>query len=1600
MRNGIENEGEGSERESLRRENAALKTELEHARRGESEARDRVAFFENILSARRDWYWETDENFILTYCSDQIMKITGYAPREMIGRSPLEFIAPEEREPFSRAAIDVIRLRRPFSNVENWTFTHDGGRVCFLTSGAPFYNGEGVFKGYRGINQDITGRKQTELLMAGLRDLALALGAVRDLNEGLSLCLRTALPMSGMDEGGVYLRDRSDGSLHLVAQEGLSPEFSGKASFYPADSPNTRMVMAGEPVYVHVRDIDPEIAAGALPEGMRLLAAIPILHQGNVIGCFNFASHTLDTFPALLPGIVEALIAPIGNTIARLQSEQTIRENEERYRTVVTTTSECIWVADMNGMVVEVNDAYCRLSGYAREEIVDHHISKFEEVENDRAVAEHQKNIRANGRDLFETRHRTKNGDIVHLEISTAYSETDGGRIYAFMRDITGRIRAEAALRDSESRLRALFSAMTDVIIVVDSGGRYLDFAPSGMNLLYRSANELAGKTMHEVFPAEKADFFLRHVRESLEKQRTVTMEYRLEIDRVEHWFSATLSPFSGDSVIMVARDITGRKRAEEALRESEENYRTLVENSPDIIMRFDREMRHLFASDSVRKVVGIPPESFIGKTHREMGFPPSQCDYYEERIATVFETGKEGRDQFTFDGLLGPVVFDWRLAPEFDRDGTVRTVLSFSSDITDRKRAEDERGHTLSILQATLESTEDGILVVSITGAVSGYNHTFLRMWGIPEEGIDSMNDMGLIEYAMSQIREPERFRKQVMRYYEQPDINGFGVVELLDGRVFECYSRPQRIGDSVVGRVWNFRDITLRLNTDAALRESESALRSVFQATPMGITFIRDRVMRSVNDAMCEALGYSREELVGSDTRFLYLTDAEYGEIGSEFYSQVLREGRGSIETRMRKKDGSTIYVTLTGRVLHTDDPSHGFVVTFQDVTARKKSEEALRASERRYREIYDSIPVSIWEYDVSETLRLFREAGDMGMTGMNGRDPKVLDALVSSLRLLDVNRETVIMYGARNKEDVIGKDEAYRGGEIKEALCRLASAYQAGEKRAKIEIVDETHDGRKINILLQVNFSEEMKKTGRALFTVLNITERKQAERALRESEERNRKILETTRDGFALVDGRGRYVEVNEAYCGMTGYSREELLAGDVEMLGMEDEVELYDGRREEIVARGADRFETRHRHKDGRIIDVEISIAYLSGENLFVSFVRDITERKRLEMQLLQAQKMEIVGRLAGGVAHDFNNILTVINANAELALMFMKPEDPHYEAFEEINKAGERASNLTRQLLAFSRRQIIEPRVINLNRTLLDMDKMFRRLIGEHIELKTIPDESLSPVKADPGQIEQVITNLVVNARDAMSGGGKLTLETRNVILDEEYSRTHPDTAPGRYVMLAVSDTGGGMSEEVLSHIFEPFFTTKPVGQGTGLGLSTCYGIVKQNGGSIWFYSEVGKGTMAKVYLPAVEDPGRPFNPGDGPDAFPGGKETVLVVEDDDSIRELVVRQLTASGYTVLSAANGDEALAMVHKHTERINLLITDMVMPLMGGRELADHFSALQSGMRILFMSGYTDNAIVHHGVLQPGVKFIQKPFSMSEFMRKIRETLDNGS
>ncbi len=680
---------------------------------------------------------------------------------------------------------------------------------------------------------------------------------------------------------------------------------------------------------------------------------------------------------------------------------------------------------------------------------------------------------------------------------------------------------------------------------------------------------------------------------------------------------------------------------------------------------------------------------------------------------------------------------------------------------------------------------------------------------------------------------------------------------------------------------------------------------------------------------------------------------------------------EGRDyDVEYRMVAADGRIVW--LRDRVQAVRDGEgrarqlRGLMV---NITERKRVEEALRRSEERYRSVVDNVKQVIFQTDARGAWT-FLSAAWADVTGFD-----VEESLGKSF----------LHY--------VHPEDRQRHVELFQPLVRRETEYFGQEFR----YLTRAGGIRWVEVYAQLVLSGEGSVAG--TFGILtDITERKRAE----EERARLSSAVEQAAESIVITNLDGSIVYVNPACERLTGYSRAELIGQNPRIFksGKLD-AEFYRALWA-TLARGepwAGCFV--NRRKDGSLYEEEAAISPVrdaSGRPVnYVAVSRDVTHERQMEAQLRQAQKMEAMGRLAGGVAHDFNNLLTVITGRSELLLGRLGDGNPLARDVDLILKTGHRAAALTRQLLAFSRKQVLVPRVLELNSVVANLEKMLRRLIGEDVELITVPGASLGRVKADPGQIEQVIMNLAVNARDAMPLGGRLTIETANVDLDEAHARAHAGTRPGSYVMLRASDTGCGMDADTVSRIFEPFFTTKGPDRGTGLGLSTVYGIVKQSDGDVSVESELGRGTTFRIYLPRVEEAVSAVEAAPARAGPSRGSETILLVEDEAGVRELAREILRMNGYTVLEAADGGEGLRIGERHAGPIHLLMTDVVMPRMGGRELAQRLARRRPDMRVLYMSGYTDDATLPHGVIEADTAFLQKPFAAGTLARKVREVLD---
>jgi len=920
---------------------------------------------------------------------------------------------------------------------------------------------------------------------------------------------------------------------------------------------------------------------------------------------------------------------------------------------------------------------------------------------------------------------------------------------------------------------------------------------------------------------------------------------------------------------------------AAEALRASEQRFRALFEHSSEVITLLAADGTVLYASQPASPVLGYGPTENVGRNVFELIHPDDRSGALELFAELMEEPGHVVRSELRAQHKDGT----WRRLEVVGvnrlSEPAIGAVVVNYRDITDRERTERDLRETLSLLNATFESTADGLLVVDLAGHIVSFNRKFAELWRIPDSILETKDAPRTIAFVLEQLADPQGFITKVRDLYARPDASSFDVLVFKDGRIFERLSQPQRIGGKSVGRVWSFRDVTEAKRAEriqlATYRISEAAhaagsLQELFRA----IHAIVGELMPAKNFYI--ALYDAASDLL----TFPYYVD----EYDSDFPAK--RPGKG-----------------LTEYVLRTGEP---LLVT----------PEVQAELERRGQVELIGAPSIDW---VGVPLKI----GD-----------RPIGVLVAQTYAPGV-----------------------RYGETERHILQFVSTQ------------------------------------------VAMAIERKRTEEQLHESERKYRLLFETNPEPMFVYDFETlRILAVNGAAITRYGYSEAEFLALTIRDIRPVEE----QGRLEQELARrpdeGAIRTGVRHRAKDGRLFEVDLVARPLefAGRRARLVLARDVTAQRHLEDQLRQSQKMEAVGQLAGGIAHDFNNLLTAILGSTQLLLQVTPPGDVRREDVDEIRNAGLRAAELTRQLLAFSRRQVLAPKVLELNGVVANMDKMLRRLIGEDVELATTLHAEAGAVNADPGQLEQVLLNLVVNARDAMPGGGRVLIETTRALLRDELVERRHRLPPGDYACLAVTDSGAGMDESTQAHLFEPFFTTKEVGKGTGLGLATVYGIVKQSGGYIWVYSEPGRGTTVRVYLPRVPGAAEPPLPAPELPALRGGHETVLLVEDAAPVRTLARRSLEACGYTVLDAADGPSAIELSARHAGAIAVLVTDVVMPGMSGRELAERLAPTRPEMKVLYTSGYTDDAMVRQGVLNAGVAFLQKPFVPDSLARKVRDVLDS--
>lgn len=1037
-------------------------------------------------------------------------------------------------------------------------------------------------------------------------------------------------------------------------------------------------------------------------------------------------------------------------------------------------------------------------------------------------------------------------------------------------------------------------------------------------------------------------------------------------------------------------------------VQHAEKNYRSIFENAVEGIFQSTPDRRPLTVNPAMAHILGYESPEEVVNSFTDIGkqlfvdqaLPAEVTRTLEERgVLQGFEFEAYRKDRAKIWLSLNIRGVRDEKGAEVCREGTIE-------DITERKRAEAERLVMFEIIQGSITTRNLDEFLKLIQKSIGKLLYAENCFVGLYDETTSLMH----FEYWADQFdavplpHPPGKgFSSYVLRTNKplllteeiKSRMYGSGEVEKSGRSSASWLGVPLRMSSRALGvlvvqhyedkNAYSQRDLEFlssvgdqialaieRKQAEKALRESEERYRDLVEnAHDLIYEHDLEGNYISANKAVEQITGYSLEE--SFHLNLAQVVAPDYLEKSQElFHRKLAGERVTAYEMEIIAKDGHRVAVEVNSSLVLRDGVPVGVRGIARDITERKLAEEGLRESEERYRLLFESNPQPVWVYDLE------------------------------TLAFLAVNESAVHHYGYSREDFLAMTIKDIRPAEDIPALYESVAGSSEGVDAAGI-----WRHLKKDGTIIEVEITSHLlvfDDRRAELILAHDITERKRAEADL----VRLAAAVEQTADSIVITDLKGNIQYVNPAFERITGYAKEEVLNQNSRILksGKTDPAvykELW-----EMIARGDVWIgHLTNRRKDGTLFEERVTISAIFDESHeivnYVAVKQDISDFIQLEEQLRQSQKMEAIGQLAGGVAHDFNNLLTVIGGYSSILLNKLDQDSPFRTSVEEIKKASDRASGLTRQLLAFSRKQILQPKILDLNVVVSDLDKMVRRLIGEDIDLLAITDPNLGKVKADPGQIEQVLLNLIVNARDAMPGGGKLTIETANAALSADYALSHAAVG-GPYVMLAVSDTGCGMDAELQKHVFEPFFTTKVTSKGTGLGLATVYGIVKQSDGHIWLYSEPGKGTSFKIYLPCVDEIVADQANAAGMPLVPKGTETLLLVEDEDQVRQIVQAILEQQGYDVLPAANGEEALKLAELHGSKIDLLLTDVVMPQMSGRELAQELTTILPQLKVLYMSGYTDDAIVRHGLLDASLSFIQKPFDAATAARKVREVLDS--
>ncbi len=1567
--------------------------------------------YRTILDITEEGYIENDLTGRITFANETACRLMGYERKRLIGMHYREYLSANVAEHMHEVFQRVYITSKPELLVDYDLVRPDGTIKSYQMNVALRYDALGNACGFGVLTRDLSQYKETRE----------ALQKSEDKYRNILKNMEEAYLETDLAGNFLFFNDAFCEMLGYSGEELLQMNY--KHCLEPQAVPTIFQIF--HEIYLTDKPrtfINHELITKS---GSKIIAEASVSLWRDASGN-----------PAGFRGIARDVTEKIRSTLA-------IEKNERHLRLITDNIHDIIWTLNFNLTFNYVSPSILPILGYAPEEVFSRSLcdmvtpasyALIEKFIADKLAEESNRATDLPGKtSSYEIEMIHKNGSLKSMEVIADFNRDENGNPFEILgvtRDVTERKHAEEARRLSEEKYRNILENMAETYLETDLEGNFLFFNDSLCRVLGYSRDELQNASYRlisppgnlqkifdafsEIYRTGKTKLFNDH--ELLAKDGSIIyLDMSIALMR-----SPEGNPigFGG-----LGRDSTEKVKTRRSIEENERHLRLITDNIRDIIWTMDFNLKYTYLSPSILRMTGFTAEEIMRLPVKAI-LPPATYSMMERLLSEELEKERIG----TFADHERITTFEMQMmhkngksiwveiSADFNRDenGKSFEIVGVTRDITERKKVAAEIKNNEQRYRLLAENVNDIVWRISMDLRFIYASPSHFRVTGFTPEEIDTMSfsdfivpeSYALVAQIISQELEletsgkpfdPNRSRNMELEIYAK----GKNTIWLEVIATFnrDLSGKPTEI--LAVGR-----NITERRQMERSLAENEKRYRMIAEnMNDIVWTIGMDLRFIYVSPSSTRVTGYTPEEAMARPLNELLTPESFAYATGRLAEELTLLDHKtvppGQIRPIMLEveaihKDGTTFWLEVTGTFnWNSEGTITEILAVGRNITERKKVQNALHESEKRLRMIVDNMQDTIWTMDFNLQYTYLSPA----IKQLTGYTIEEIKTVPLDRQLTPASMEVV----AKALSEEFEPDYPLRP--------------KNPDTSRTLELEVFRKDGSIVWQELTLTFKpDDQGNPVEILGVARDISERKKAQAVIAESEKRYRMIMENMHEIIWTTDLSMRNTYVSPSCFHLSGYTPEELMLLPLDqVITPESMILAATAVSEELTLEFSGQPVDPHRSKtieqeilckNGGTLWLEVTATFTRDEEGkptgMLMAGRDISmrkkaeqEKRKLEEQLVQAQKMETVGRLAGGVAHDFNNMLSVILGYVDLAKLRLAKQHPVLKDIAEIEKAAVRSRDITTQLLAFSRKQVIEPKIIDLNDLVAHTEKALIRLIGEDIELKVLTEKHLWAILFDPSQIEQILINLAVNARDAMPDGGKLTIETTNLVLDDFYCKNHVDSRPGSYVRLTVSDNGTGMDKDTLEHIFEPFFTTKDVGKGTGLGLATVYGIVKQNNGFINVYSEPANGTTFSIYLPRTTE-AKEAQEASEDELPPTGAGNILLVEDDEMVLQITRGMLESIGYSVTAVGAPGDALSLFEKLESPVDLVITDVVMPAMSGKELRNKLLEIRPETKVLFMSGYTADVIAHHGVLEEGVHFLQKPFTIKSLAGKVSDVM----